>query len=188
MKIISFFSLLLCFMLPVNAVEMADRQFNETVTMPGYDRELKLNGIGIRYKFFFKIYVAALYLETKSNDLKQVIGSSQGKRMVMHFVYDEVEKQKLVNAWLEGFESNLPADVYQQLKPRIEQFNSLFDTAVADDVYYLDLIPGKGVRVSFNGQEKGIISGDDFYAALLKIWLGEEPVDEDLKQALSGAD
>jgi hypothetical protein len=30
------------------------------------------------------------------------------------------------------------------------------------------------------------IPGEDFYAALLKIWLGEKPVDADLKKAMLG--
>ncbi len=40
--------------------------------------------------------------------------------------------------------------------------------------------------MTINGEEKGIIEGDDFYAALLDIWLGEEPADEDLKEAMLG--
>jgi hypothetical protein len=37
------------------------------------------------------------------------------------------------------------------------------------------------------GQQRGKdIPGEDFYRALLRIWLGEKPVQDDLKQALLG--
>ncbi|MDH5765092.1 MAG: chalcone isomerase family protein [Gammaproteobacteria bacterium] len=188
MKIFGLLGLLLVFIQPVYAVDIADRSFAEVTTMTGYEHDLKLNGIGVRYKFFFKIYIAALYMENTATDLNMIIESKQGKRMVMHFVYDKVEKEKLVDAWLDGFESNLGEEEYKRLEPAIKKFNALFDTVVTDDVYYLDWIPGSGTRVSLNGQEKGVIEDESFYPALLKIWLGDEPVNEELKQALSGAD
>ena len=33
---------------------------------------------------------------------------------------------------------------------------------------------------------KGVIEGEDFNAALLDIWLGEEPADDDLKEEMLG--
>jgi hypothetical protein len=53
-------------------------------------------------------------------------------------------------------------------------------------VLLYDFIPGTGTRVTINGEEKGVIEGADFYAALLDIWLGDEPADDDLKDAMLG--
>jgi hypothetical protein len=54
-------------------------------------------------------------------------------------------------------------------------------------VITLDYIPESGTRVTLNGEPKGeAIAGDDFYRALLRIWLGENPVDSSLKKALLG--
>jgi len=178
--------LLFIFLLPVQATEIAGQQFDDVISLADNQKSLQLNGLGIRYKFFFKIYIAALYLEEKSEDIKQIIESSQAKRVVMHFLYDKVEKEKLVSAWIEGFEDNLSAEEFKALEPRIKLFNTLFETVESGDVIYLDFIPGKGTRVISKGQPKGIIEGDDFYSALLKIWLGDEPVGEDLKMALTG--
>jgi len=179
---------LFVFLLPVQATEIAGQQFDDEITLTDNQKNLQLNGVGVRYKFFFKIYIAALYLEEKSEDIKQIIESSQAKRVVMHFLYDKVEKEKLVSAWMEGFEDNLSTEEFKAVGPRIKLFNALFETLESGDVIYLDFIPGKGTRVISKGRQKGIIEGDDFYAALLKIWLGDEPVDEDLKAALVGAD
>jgi hypothetical protein len=38
-----------------------------------------------------------------------------------------------------------------------------------------------------NGQPRGkLMPGDEFYRALLRIWLGEKPADGDLKKGMLG--
>jgi len=181
--------LLACLLSPmVYAEEMAGVEFAESASFEGAEKTLKLNGLGIRYKFFFKIYVAALYVEKTSQDAGVLIMHPGAKRMLMHFIYDEVSKKKLVNGWLDGFEDNTSAEVFKALKPRIDQFNAMFETVHKGDVILLDYVPSKGTRVIIKGQEKGVIAGEDFNQALLKIWLGEDPVTEDLKENLLGMD
>jgi len=41
--------------------------------------------------------------------------------------------------------------------------------------------------VTLNGEEKGTIEGDDFGAALLRVWLGPKPPTEELKNGLLDA-
>jgi long-chain acyl-CoA synthetase len=53
------------------------------------------------------------------------------------------------------------------------------------DVVALDSIEG-GTRVSLNGEAKGTIPGEPFNQALTRIWLGDKPVQADLKKALLG--
>lgn len=169
---------------PTIAREFYDVQFPERVTLPGTDTELQLNGIGFRTKFFFKIYIGALYTETEVNTRDEVQALKGPVRVQMHFVYDEVEREKLVSAWNDGFKGNTTSEQLAELSGRIEKFNGLFKTARKGDVVLLDAIPGKGVRVTMNGENKGMIAGDDFCTALLDIWLGESPADEGLKEAM----
>ena len=52
----------------------------------------------------------------------------------------------------------------------------------------IDFVPGSGTRVALNGAQKGkTIGGDEFYSALLRIWLGDKPVDRELKSGMLGA-
>ena len=106
----------------------------------------------------------------------------------MHFVYDEVSRDKLNAAWEDGFRANLDTARYQALAPRIEQFKAMFRTLREGDEVWLDHLPGEGTRVSINGEVQGLVPGDDFNAALLAIWLGPEPVTGSLKKALLAAD
>ena len=46
---------------------------------------------------------------------------------------------------------------------------------------------GTGTVLSVQGKPMGRpIAGEDFYRALLRIWLGDKPVQDDLKKALLG--
>ncbi len=99
----------------------------------------------------------------------------------MHFLYDEVGKDKLIDGWNEGFAGNTKADEMAKLQEKIDQFNAMFDDAKNDTVV-LDFVPDQGTVVTIADQEKGVIPGKDFNDALLRIWLGDKPVTQGLKE------
>jgi len=168
------------------AVEIAGVGLPEEVTITGDNRVLYLNGAGIREKFFFDIYLASLYVSAKSDNPQAVIGPDLPKRMQMDLLYKEVERQKFIDGWNEGFAANNAPVVMQTLRERLDSFNALFETLVAGDRVVLDYLPGSGTHVIIKGQERGVIEGLDFNQALLKVWLGDEPVTGSLKKALLG--
>jgi len=171
---------------PVGAKTIADVTIEEKLSNEE-GVELLLNGAGIRKKVFFKIYIAELYLQNPKKDALQVIGDEGAKRVVMHFLYDKVGKDKIVEAWVEGFKGNVAPETLKGLQPRIDGFNALFtDDMVENDVIAFDYLPGKGTRVIIKGVDKGIIEGKDFNDALLAIWLGKKPVSSDLRSDLLG--
>jgi hypothetical protein len=53
-------------------------------------------------------------------------------------------------------------------------------------VVVLDYLPGTGTRISINGEEKLVIKGEDFFQAMLRIWIGNKPVDGGLRRAMLG--
>jgi len=180
------FSLFLVFNGNIAAREIADVNLREQITVEAVDDVLILNGAGIRYKIFFKIYVGSLYLTEKQTSAKAILEGSKANRVAMHFLYDEVEKEKLVEAWLEGFEDNVTSEEFSALKDRLNTFNQMFSDLHKGDVVLLDYIPQKGTRVMIKGDVKGVIEGADFNRALLSVWLGKEPVTEELKDAMLG--
>ena len=171
---------------PVYSRQLGDVDLPDSITLDGTEQVLQLNGMGYRTKFVFKVYVGALYTENKAGSRDEVQSLGGPKRIVMHMVYDEVSREKMNAAWYEGFEENNSDEQFDMLKPRLETFIALFPDLKAGDVIYLDYIPSSGTLVTFNGEKKPVIEGADFYAALLDVWLGEEPADDDLKDALLG--
>jgi hypothetical protein len=104
----------------------------------------------------------------------------------MNFLYKEVEADKLVEGWNEGFAGNNTAEELKGLQDRINQFNALFTTVRKGDMIRLDYIPNEGTQVWFNDTEKGTVPGEDFSRALLKIWLGDKPADAGLRDDMLG--
>ncbi|MDZ7829472.1 MAG: chalcone isomerase family protein [Halofilum sp. (in: g-proteobacteria)] len=147
---------------------------------------LQLHGAGIRTKFFFDIYVGALYLTSTGQALDTIMASDQPARIEMHFVYDEVEAEKLESAWREGFADNNDREVLDTVEPQLENFVRMFPTAVEGDMFAMEYIPGQGTRVTINGEAAGTVAGDVFFNALLGVFLGPEPADDDLKEGMLG--
>lgn len=148
---------------------------------------LVLNGLGLRERFWVDVYVGSLYLTQKSSDVAEILSRPGPWRVQVDVVYKEVDREKLIKAWREGFEKNQSAETLARLQPRIEQFYGYFDSNVAaKEQYAFDYQPGEGVRVSRNGKALGNIEGDDFKNALLEIWLGNHPADKKLKKGMLG--
>ncbi len=184
-KLLTFILFALCFTL-ANAREVAGVELPEKINMGAAGTELVLNGAGIRKKFFFSIYLASLYLPSTTGDAGAILTANQPNRVQMDILYSEVKKEKLVAGWNDGFAANHSAEQLQPLKDRLDRFNGMFDTLVSGDLVQLDYLPDAGTRVTINGEERGVIAGQDFNQALLRVWLGESPVTKSLKRDLLG--
>ncbi len=186
MKSIRALFLTMFFLLPaaVQAVEIEGVKLPDSIQLQG--KTLLLNGAGIRTKFFFDIYVGGLYLEQHASKAKAILADTGNKRITMDFLYGEVEKEKLTDGWEEGFEKNQSATHMKDLQTRLGNFNTLFSDARRGDSVVFDLLDDGSTHVSFNGHEKGVIKGVDFQQALLAVWLGKKPADNDLKKEMLG--
>jgi hypothetical protein len=170
------------------AREVAGVRLPDTVTLAPDQPALVLNGAGVRSKFFVKVYVGALYLPARAIDSTSIVRHTGPVAVHMHFLHSEVSKEKLVDAWNDGFGANLSDAERARLKERIDRFNALFRTARRGDVIRLEYLPGSGTTVIINNDKQGAIDGEDFMQAWLRIWLGEKPADGDLKRAMLGGD
>jgi hypothetical protein len=149
-------------------------------------QSLLLNGAGIRSKMFIKIYVGALYLSKNSNSPAAILAAPGAKSMQMTMLYKEVEAEKITQGWSDGFETNLTAVELKSLEDRLKRFNALFSTLRKGDIVRMDYAPDTGTQLSINDKQLGRIEGADFFSALLKVWIGEHPADENLKKGLLG--
>ena len=170
-----------------NAVEVAGVRFDERVQVG--NSELVANGAGLRKKAFFKVYAMALYLPEKQGDSDGILAGTGARRVAITLLRD-LSAQQFVDALNEGIAQNHSEAEMTALKDRIRQFSEAMlsiGEAKAGTRVVIDWLPGSGTRLSVDGQVRGReIAGDDFYKALLRIWLGGKPVQDDLKQALLG--
>lgn len=169
-------------------VEMEGQKFEPTVALGG--QTLNLNGVGLRKKAFFKVYVAGLYVGQKSTNAATIINDKGARRISLHMLRD-VESSSFIDSFTEGLKNNLTEAQFASFKPQTDALLGIMKSigeAKKGDVVNFDYTPDGGTRVSVNGQAKGNpIAGGDFFSAVTRIWLGDKPADETLKKGMLGA-
>jgi hypothetical protein len=152
-------------------------------TLKAGDKTLKLNGMGLRKKAVFKIYVGGLYLESPSKDAGAILASDQAKVIRIHFLRD-LTKAQLVEAFQEGFEANVKDRAAQ--KVAFDKMLALVPDVKGGTTMTFAYLPGKGMTVSSGSKELGVFEGKGFADAVFAIWLGPKPPSEDLKKGMLG--
>jgi hypothetical protein len=169
-----------------NALEVAGVKVADSIHLGS--RDLVLNGTGLRTKFFFKVYVAALYLGEKTPVAEAALNQSGEKRIALH-ILREISDEKMLKGFNEVMIANhTPAEMHS-LEPQLKELTAIFH-AVGEvkqgDVVNLDYLPETGTQIFVNGVLRGSIAGMVFNRALFKIWLGDKPAQPDLKQKMLG--
>ncbi|MCX7176660.1 MAG: chalcone isomerase family protein [Proteobacteria bacterium] len=169
------------------AVEVAGVKFEDKTRLGA--TELQFNGAGLRSRFILKVYAIGLYLTEKKTAVADVLALKGAKRL--HVVtLRELTAEQFADALVEGIHKNHSDAEMAPLQARTEEFKSAIlavKTAAKGDVVTIDWLPESGTRLSINGKQQGRdLAGEDFYNALLKIWLGQKPAQDDLKDALLG--
>jgi hypothetical protein len=159
------------------------------VKLPDEDQKLTLNGAGLRKRAFFNVYVIGLYLPEKKTAAADIVNAPGVKRVLIHMMRD-VDASQFVDALRDGMKDNLSEADMKRLEPQISELSgtmSRIKVAKTGMRITLDWLPGKGTQVTVEGKPTGaVIPGEDFYRGLLRIWLGDNPVQADLKKALLG--
>lgn len=168
-------------------VEREGVKFEPTAQVGG--AALQLNGTGVRTRAIFKVYVAGLYVPAKSNSTAALL-SQKGPRRLSLTMLRNVDAESFAGPLNEGLRNNHTEAQVAAFKPQIDALNAALkaiDEAKKGDVLHFEFVPDGGTRITVNGQQKGpSIPGEEFFTAMLRIWLGEKPADADLKKGLLG--
>ena len=170
----------------VNALEVAGVQLPDKAQVG--NETLQLNGAGIRTKWFFKVYVSALYLPQKQTSAETIIADGKVHRIALHMLRG-LGSKRLYGAFSEAIEANQTPAELAAMDAQLKQMAQIFDAVhevKEGDVITLDYLPGNGTLISVNGTARGTIAGADFNRALLRIWLGSKPAQDDLKKEMLG--
>lgn len=156
---------------PATAGELAGVDMPDRVSAG--DQELVLNGMALRSKFIFKVYVAGLYLPEKTTSADAVLGADQPRHLVMQFVRS-VDSGAICDGWYEGLEANTP-DAGADLRADFDTLCEYMEDVGSGDSYVFTYLPDSGTTVEVKGQEKGVIAGKAFADALFACWIGPKP-------------
>jgi Chalcone isomerase-like len=171
------------------AAEVAGVKLEDKASIAPGAPELVLNGAGVRTRLVIKVYVAGLYVIEKKNAATDLLALGGPKRMALVLLRD-VTAQQMGDAVNEGFQANNPPSDQERYKAPLAELVSAMSAlgqVKKGDTLAFEYVPDSGTRVLLNGAPQGKpIAGPDFYRALLRVWLGDKPVDADLKKALLG--
>ena len=179
--------LLLSFGLQAATVELSGVKVADPVEVQG--SKLQLNGAGIRYKAIFKVYVAGLYLDKRASSPEEVYATPGAKRISITLLR-EIDANELGKNFTRGLEDNTPRSDMAKLIPALVRMGQIFSDQkklLPGETFTLDWIPDTGTVVTVKGKVQGEPFKEvEFFNALLRIWLGPQPADGKLKDALLG--
>jgi hypothetical protein len=170
-------------------LDVGGAHFPERARVTADGPELILNGAGERYILFFKIYAIGLYLPERRATMPEVLALKGPKRLLW------VMRRDITGTQLKDYLAkrvNDPAQASEMtvLKARMLELDRIIDsvgTLATDGTIAIDFVPGKGTVIRVNGEVRGDpIRGEDFYNALLSIWLSDRAKSPPLRAALLG--
>ena len=150
---------------------------------------LLLNGAGVRYKGPFKVYTAALYLNRKVSTPEAAHAAPGAKRIVLTMLR-EIKAEELGSLFMRSMEQNTPKADLLKVLPVLPRMGEIFveqRKMLSGDSITIDWIPGTSTVLSVRGKLQGQpFKEPEFFHAMLDIWLGKDPADWMLKDALLG--
>ncbi len=148
------------------------------------EKTLVLNGMGLRTKVIFKVYVAGLYLQAKQSDAAKILAEDSPRHLEMQFMRS-VGRAKIAEAWAECLTSNTPS-ASAEVKASFKKLESW--TADMEEGHQMTFTytPGQGTEVAVQGAVKGSAPGKEFADAIFACWLGPVPPNPELKAGLLG--
>ncbi len=162
-------------------------RYENSIVLGG--QPLVLNGVGVRKRFVFDIYTGGIYVQKKASRTEDLVTQPGPKRVALRFLRD-VEGELFVNSLHVGLKANHTEAELARWQKQVESLTNTIKTiAIArrGDTVFFDYTPQDGTRVSVNGVTRGpLIPGEDFYTAVLRVWLGETPADPGLKKGMLG--
>ena len=172
----------------VQAAELEGVQLEERAQVDG--QALQLNGMAIRTRYFFKVYVAGLYLPQRVSSAQTAIEGPGPKRIVLVMLRDASAEQFCDSIDI-GLAANHTDAELEKMQPQIDELFAkirIIAEARKGMRIVLDYSPSAGSTTLYiDGAAQGAaLRGPEFFRALLRIWLGERPAQADLKRALLG--
>lgn len=174
---------------PISAqtVDTGGIKFEPRVTIQG--QSLELNGAGVRYKAVFKVYAAGLYLSKKTDSPEGVLSATGPKRMRLTMLRD-IDNNEFGKLFTRGVEDNTPRGEMSRLVPGLIRMGEIFSSHkkfAHGDTILIDWHPNEGTYITVRDKVQGdAFKEPEFFNALMRIWLGNNPADHLLKTALLG--
>jgi len=160
---------------------------------PARVEDKALLGAGLRTKYFLKVQVYALGLYVADAALSGPLAAYKGQPLGSPAFYKELVQGDFPKQVTMRFLRDLDAGKIQEAmrealagadKARVDTFVSYFPAITSGQECVLRWAPGGTLETVMAGTPKPPIADKGFASAVFAIWLGDKPIQEDLKKAI----
>lgn len=156
------------------------------------DGTSSLLGIGVRTRTMLKVKVYAIGLYVDDAALAGPLAAHKGKTTSPDFyrdlVWGDFPKHVVLKFTRDVSTSQIQGAFREVLpganKARVDAFVSYFGDTEVGQEYVIRWAPGGTLETTVVGAAKPPIADKDFAAAVFGIWLGEKPIQDDIKKDL----
>jgi hypothetical protein len=172
---------------PSQSVEESGIEFPKTKEISG--TTLQLNGVATRKAMgIVKVFAGAFYMENPSQDPLTIIESEQVKHFHLHYLTDKATAEKLSDGFVKAIKKANPKDAVERQMANIQKYAEwiridMEPGSISESVY----IPGKGLTLTVNGEEKGTIDDPEFVEMYFRYNFGEK-ANKKLRKGYLGID
>jgi len=187
------------FVVLVVALALAVSASAQEVTEPGSGvrfaakrGELSLLGVGLRTRTIFKVKVYAVALYVADTALSGPLAAHRGKLGAPAFYRDLVQgdfAKEVHLRFVRALDRQTIQDAMREAlagadRARVDAFVSYFPEIKAGQECVIRWAPGGTLETLMAGQPKPPIADKSFAAAVFGVWLGDTPIQEDIKTGL----
>lgn len=172
-----------------HALILNDVEVPETITARDNSTQLALKGAAIRRAYgIVKSYVGQLYVSDTSLNAEELLASNNARRLVYHVTSNRVSHRRFISSINDGLALNISAEEIAAIRPQLDELEDILDVNFTEGtVIYIEWDPTTGLNhLALNDEFKGSIPGRALNDAILKLWIGKNPVGRDFKQEILG--
>ena len=144
-----------------------------------------LNGIAIHSEFGKPQFIGALYSSSLSDKIEPLMSASVMRMELKILTPDGLTLRRFSRMWLEAMAINNDSALLTTEADNMLLFDSFFkDRLQQNDTIVFNYRQNKGVSINLNKVLLGSIDDDDFFAMLLRTWIGKVPLSTDYKNGI----
>ena len=172
----------------IAASEISGVKLDDRVTIG--EHTLILNGAGGLARAGIKMYVAAFYMRVRKKTLQEVSELTWWSKRITVTMLRDTSSDDLGESIVAGIRKNSTPEETRRFGLQLSKIGEAlgkFPKLRKGSSLSLDWVPSRGTVVGVDGAAVcDPIPDEAFYEAILKVWLGNNPVDVNLKNDLLG--
>jgi Chalcone isomerase-like len=150
------------------------------------DGDMTLLGAGLRTKTMLKVKVYAIGLYVADSAIAGTLkGKAETPALYAELVNGDFKKQ-VVMKFVRGVSKDQIQDAFHETLNggKADVWIQYFGAIHSGQECVISWMPGTGLETKVAGVDKPPINDKEFASAVFRIWLGDKPVQEDLKKDL----